>query len=90
MSPAADRPDLTPGLCQQIVIDATPSPGRFTGRTQDLFQLGVVDTIQKQVHQARIQSALAKIGFQIAQGDVSSGPGVSVGDCSDSVLGNAH
>lgn len=90
MSPAADRPELTPALSQQIVVNATPSPGRFTDRSQDLFQLGVVDTVQKQVHQARIQAALSKIGFQIAQGDISSGPGVIVGDCSDSVLGNAH
>jgi hypothetical protein len=91
MSPAAiERPDLTPGLCQQIVVNTTPEPGRFTDRSQDLFQLGVVDAQQKQVHQARIQAALSKIGYQIAQSDISSGPGVIVGDCSDSVLGNAH
>ena len=86
----ADRPALTPDLCQKIVVDATPNPGVFTNRSQDLFDLGVVDTVQKQVHQAKIQKALSVIQFQIAQSDITSGPGVTVGDSSDSVLGNAH
>lgn len=86
----AARPALTPDLCQKIVVDATPNPGAFTNRSQDLFDLGVVDGVQKQVHQSKIQKALSVIQYQIAQSDIVSGPGVIVGDCSDSVLGNAH
>jgi hypothetical protein len=86
----AERPDLTPDLCQGIVVRATPFPDRFTSRDQDLFDLGVVDPDQTQKHKSKIQSALRKIHYQIAQGDIQSGPGITVGDSSDSVLGNAH
>jgi hypothetical protein len=86
----AKRPDLTPDLCQTIVVGATPFPNRFTDRAQDLFDLGVVDPDQAQKHKSKIQSALRKIHYQIAQGDIQSGPGITVGDSSDSVLGNAH
>src|ERR1700722_1179385 len=89
-APMLARQDLTPDLCQQIVVNATPKPAAFKNRSQDLFDLGVIDGTQKQIHQGRIQSALSKLGFQIAQSDITSGPGVTVGDCADSVLGNAH
>jgi len=81
----ANRPNLTPDLCQQIVVNVTPEPAKFKDRSQDLFDLGVVDGTQKQIHHGRIQSALSRIGYQIAQSDISSGPGVIVGDCADSV-----
>lgn len=86
----AERPDLTPDLCQTIVVKATAEPARFTNRSQDLFDLGVVDTTQQQIHKGRVQTVLSKIGYQIAQSDISSGPGITVGASSDSVLGNAH
>lgn len=86
----AQRPDLTPELCQKIVVQATPESQNFTNASQDLFALGVVDAVQKQVHQGRIQSALSKLNYHIAQGDITSGPGVLVSACVDSVLSNAH
>jgi hypothetical protein len=84
------RPELTPDLCQGIVVTATPHSERFTNRGQDLFDLGVVDVDQAQKHKSKIQTALRVIQYQIAQGDIQSGPGISVGDSSDSVLANAH
>ena len=87
---AVTRPELTPDLCQDIVVRATPFPDRSTTRAQDLFDLGVVDGGAAQKHKTKIQSALRAIHYQIAQGDIQSGPGVNVGDSSDSVLGNAH
>jgi hypothetical protein len=85
-----DRPELTPPRAQDIVVQATPCPKRFQADSQDLLELGVVDPDQARKHKSKIQSALAAIHYQIAQGDIQSGPGVIVGACTDSVLANAH
>lgn len=86
-----ERPVLTPDFCQDIVVRKAPWPDKFNGDPdQDLSALGVVDSDQAAQHKARIQSELHKDQFSIAQADVASGPGVSVGDCSDSVLTHAH
>jgi hypothetical protein len=86
---AAVRPDLTPELCQKIVVDCTPK-GEPNDRTAPLFELGVVDVEQAMKHRYKIQRELHKIHYAIAQTDIETGPGVLVGDCSDSVLGHAH
>ena len=81
---------LTPTFCQQVVVNAAPLKD-FTGDpNQDLSELGVVDADQITRHKAKIQAALRLSQFSIAQADIQTGPGVSVGDCSDSVLGHAH
>ena len=87
---AKARPLLTPSLCLNIVVNATPHPNNPPNRQDDLATLGVVNDQQTMDHKAKIQGALHAIQFQIAQGDITSGPGVLVGACSDSVLANAH
>lgn len=82
---------LTPSFCQDLVVEATPLSNKFNGDpNQDLSSLGVVDNFQTAKHKAKIQAALHGAGFSIAQADIQSGPGVSVGACSDSVLSHAH
>jgi hypothetical protein len=84
------RPPLTPTLCLNIVVNATPHPKNPPNPADDLFALGVVDSPSTFDHKSRIQSALHAIQFQIAQSDIQSGPGVLVGTCSHSVLAHAH
>lgn len=84
-----ERPELTPDLCQTIVVACTPKGGP-NDRTVPLFELGIVDTSQAIKHRYKIQSELHKIHYSIAQADIETGPGVLVGDCADSVLGHAQ
>ena|SRR6185312_8652068 len=86
---AVARPDLTPDLCQNIVVECTPK-GAPDDRTKPLFELGVVDADQAVKHRYKIQAALHLIHYAISQADIETGPGVLVGDCADSVLGHAH
>jgi len=86
---AVARPDLTPDLCQNIVVECTPK-GTPDDRTKPLFELGVVDADQAVKHRYKIQAALHLIHYAISQADIETGPGVLVGDCADSVLGHAH
>lgn len=87
--PLADRPPLDPATVQRIVVEATPEPDRFSGPDQPLLQLGVIDDTQASLHRARIQGRLGEIGWHIKRVDIGSGPTVSVGDCTDSVLDHA-
>ena len=82
---------LTPSFCQDLIVSSAPFPNKFNGNpNENLFSLGVVDDVQGAQHKARIQSALHKDGFSIAQADIQTGPGVTVGTCSLSVLSHAH
>lgn len=85
-----DRPELTPALAQNVVVEAAPFPEKFQAGSQDLLELGVVDSDQARKHKSRIQSALGAIRYKIAQGCIQSGPGVIVSACVDSVLSNAY
>jgi hypothetical protein len=86
---AVSRPELTPDLCQKIVVESTPKGGP-NDRTKPLFELGVVDADQAVKHRYKIQAALHLIQYAISQAYIETGPGVLVGDCADSVLGHAH
>lgn len=85
----APRPDLTPDLCQNLVVECTPKGGP-NDPAKPLFELGVVDSDQALKHRYKIQAALHVIQYAIAQSDIETGPGVLVGDCAASVLGHAH
>lgn len=85
-----NRPELTPDLAQSIVVKATPYPDKFQTDGQDLLELGVVDPDQTRKHKYKVQAALAALHYQIAQGEIQSGPGTIVSACTDSVLSNAH
>jgi hypothetical protein len=87
---AQARPALTPTLCLNIVVNATPHPRNPPNPADDLFALGVVNDLATFDHKSSIQAALHRIQFQIAQNDIQSGPGVLVGACSNSVLAHAH
>ncbi|MDQ2844667.1 MAG: hypothetical protein M3Y72_27215 [Acidobacteriota bacterium] len=86
-----ERPLLTPDFCQEVVVRNAPWPKRFNNDPeQDLSELGIVEKDQAAQHKARIQADLHQNQFSIAQGNIRTGPGVSVGDSSDSVLTHAH
>jgi hypothetical protein len=85
----AERPPLTSELCQAITVRNTPQPGDFTGPTQTLDKLGVIDDMQAKAHKAGIQQDLNNIGWHIQQADIQSGPAKTVRDCSDSIENNA-
>lgn len=87
--PTPARPELTPDLCQKIVVECTPK-GEPNDRAVPLFELGIVDISQAVKHRYKIQSELRNIHYSIAQADIETGPGVLVGDCADSVLGHAQ
>jgi hypothetical protein len=89
MRAAIVRPDLTPDLCQKIVVECTPN-GEPNDRSVPLFELGIVDADQAVKHRYKIQAELRTIHYAISQSDIKTGPGVLVGDCADSVLGHAH
>jgi hypothetical protein len=88
-SVAMARPVLTPDLCQNIVVNATPNQTP-NDATQNLFALGVVDGTSAQIHKAKIQAALHLIEYRIAQGEILSGPTVTVDSCTQSVLASAQ
>ena len=84
------RQPLTPAMCQAVVISATPSPGGFTGPSQQLRFLGVVDDTRAQVHRAGIRDRMKNLGYTVKPGDIVSGPAVTIAQCRDSVFNNAH
>jgi hypothetical protein len=84
------RPPLTPAMCQAVVVASTPSPGSFTGPSQQRRFLGVIDDTRAQVHRAGIRDRMRDLGCTVKPGDVTSGPAVSVAQCRDSVFNNAH
>jgi hypothetical protein len=81
---------LTPELCQDIVVRNTPRPSNFNAPDQALGELGVIDAEQTKFHKERIRSDLERIQYKINKGEITSGPAVSVSDCSASVQDNAH
>lgn len=83
------RPPLTSELCQRITVQNTPRPGDFTGPTQLLVKLGIVDDTQAGFHRSGIQQDLNAIGWNIAEANIQTGPDKSVRDCSNSVQNNA-
>jgi hypothetical protein len=86
---AAAAQGLDPDTCTAIVVANTPRPANFRGPDQLLRDLGVNDG-NVDIHKSGIIQALSQIGFGIDASDISSGPSVSVGDCSQSVHDNAH
>ena len=86
---AAERPPLTSELCQAITVRNTPKPSEFTGPSQTLDKLGVIDDTQAKSHKSAIQQDLNQIGWHIQQADIQSGPAKTVRDCSDSMENNA-
>ncbi len=72
--------------CMQIVVNATPKPGKFTNPGQALQELGVVDTIQTKLHASGIEQGMKAAGGSIDPNKIFSGPSVSVGTCTASVF----
>ena len=94
-SAAGSRPDrelLTPAFCQKAVVDTTPggSAAFKDDPTQDLSELGIVDSDSAAQHRANLQDFLHTRQFVIKQRDIVTGPGVQVHECAVSVLGHAH
>jgi hypothetical protein len=80
---------LDPDITQSIVVNATVFPRRFRGPEQLLRELGVVGDIETEAHKSSIIDALDRVGLTIDAADINSGPTVSVGDCTASVVDNA-
>jgi hypothetical protein len=76
-------------MCQAITVRNTPRPGDFTGPTQTLDKLGIIDDTQAKAHKAAIQQDLNQIGWHIQRSDIQSAPAKAVRDCADSVEDNA-
>jgi hypothetical protein len=87
---ASEKPVLTAQLCQNIVVQATPSPDDFTGPEQVLAEMGVIDSDQAGFHRDGITKALKARQFKIDPRTIKSGPAVTVSDCSASVESNAQ
>jgi hypothetical protein len=85
-----EREPLTAILCQSIIVETTPNPGRSTGDPeQQLLQLGIVDDARAGVHRVAIREDLQRRGYDIRPVDIVTGPAVSVGDARDAVFDNA-
>ena len=89
-TPAIVRQPLTPAICQAVVIAAAPSAGSFTGPSQQLRLLGIVDDTRAQVHRGGIRDRMRDLGYAVKPGDIMSGPAVTVAQCRDSVFNNAR
>jgi hypothetical protein len=87
---AAVAADLDPDTCTEIVVDHTPKPGNFRGADQLLRELGIMGPDEVEAHQAAIIADVAQRGFTIDATDISSGPSISIGTCSQSVHDNAQ
>jgi hypothetical protein len=86
---ASEKPTLTSQLCQQIVVQAAPSPSDFTGPDQVLAEVGIIDTDQANFHRDGITKALKARQFKIDPRTIDSGPAITVSACSASVEANA-
>jgi hypothetical protein len=84
-----DREDLTFQRAQDIVVQATPHPKPITGQDEPLKDFDVLDDTAAAIHAGRIQGALNDIGWHIKRADIETGPVVTVGDCTISVLDHA-
>lgn len=84
------KEQLDPDACSEIVVENTPKPGRYRGPDQFLLDLGILGDNEAEVHRAGIIQDLTRLGAQIDGKKISSGPAVTVGDCTASVLDNAH
>jgi hypothetical protein len=88
--PPERRSNLTPGLCQDIVVRNTPdAPADSVDPDTKLHDLGVLGDTAAAVHKAGIQSDLNDIGWNINQDRIDSSPASTVADCRDSVLSHA-
>lgn len=86
----ADNEGLTSPEAQHIVVDNTPLPHNFNGPDQLLHELGIFSDKQVPGHKAGIIRDLRKKKLTIDEAAITSGPGISVAICRDSVLRNAH
>lgn len=82
--------DLTPAEAQHIVVDNTPFPHNFSGPDQLLKELGILGDKQVAGHKAGIVTDIQARNMTIDENDITSGPGVSVAACRDSVFNNAN
>jgi hypothetical protein len=82
--------DLTLQDAQDIVVNNTPRPNNFNGPNQLLKDLGILGPNQVTGHKAGIVSDLQARNMTIDPNDITSGPGVDVATCRDSVYNNAQ
>ena len=82
---------MTVELCRTEVIANTDfGTGAFNGdEGQPLKELGVADEGRARAHRLNVSLAMHRHGFRIDEGDVKSGPAVTVGESTDSVKDNA-
>lgn len=85
-------PVLTPEFCLQVVIDATPHPGRFQ-KTDDptvkkLFDLGVVDALSSAFFAQNVQAGIAPL--KIDEDNIQSNRSCTVQEAADSVQTGAR
>jgi len=74
---------------QDIVVNNTPFPEAFTGPDQQLQELGVIGPNETSDHKTGIIKDLKKKHLSIDANDITSGPGIAVRTCRDSVITNA-
>lgn len=89
-SPLVMRPPLTPALCLAVAVETTPSPDKYSGPLQQLFQLGVFDPDRARFHRLAIMKRMAQYGYTIDPALIVSGPAATVGACRNSVFQHAH
>lgn len=80
---------LTSAEAQDICVDNTPFPEAFTGPDQQLQELGVIGPNETADHKTGIIKDLKKKHLSIDANDITSGPGIAVRTCRDSVITNA-
>jgi hypothetical protein len=81
---------LTPQDAQDIVVNNTPRQKKFTGPDQLLKDLGILGDKQVSGHKAGIVADVQARQMTIDENDITSGPGVDVATCRDSVLNHAQ
>lgn len=74
---------------QDIVVNNTPFPEAFNGPDQQLQELGVIGPTETSDHKTGIIKDLKKKHLSIDANDITSGPGIAVRTCRDSVIRNA-
>jgi len=88
----ADKPDLTPAFCLQVIINSTPKPSRWnpqsdTPSIKTLFDLGVVDSTASEVFVQAVKSRI--FPWHIDDTDVTSSSGTTLQVAASSVQNNA-
>src|SRR5438477_4820468 len=72
----------------KIVVDTTPHPDDFTDPSQKLRDLGVINNDQAAIHRAKIAKSMKEKNGAIDPNKITSGPSVTVADCTASVFEN--